>query len=474
MNGFKALLKDNSKFRISYLVVLFFCNIAFVQIPAYICLVFLFFWGVYVAYNNIRYNHCLERLRFGLWILAFLGVNFLTMLINISTSFVYNLIMFLHISICFFVFYGIHTEQNFNSKSELCTMCKFIIYATSILGIIGFIFMMCGVKFEIWWIKFIIYENRYTGVYINPNILGFISVVSIVCCHIITRHDFLAQANQKRISRIAIAVCLCVDLFSLLLCDSNASLVLCICYVVVMVVFNFFSMSASMSKKQMLLKALAVFFAALYIAGAVLFTRMICQRGFSHLLSSKPVTTTTAENIASAGEDIVTFSHTNKNIDSGRIKLIRESVKLFKISPVFGISNGNIILYSQEYLDGTMSLSYHNNDLHNGYLTILVSTGVVGFCIFAVFGLRFAKHIASNLFKRQNAHSQDILPCLFAFCCAYLVYSLFEKALLYDISFMVMWFWYMIGVTGVYLNKYEPLIESQYMLYRNRLPRHMI
>jgi O-antigen ligase len=144
------------------------------------------------------------------------------------------------------------------------------------------------------------------------------------------------------------------------------------------------------------------------------------------------------------------------------------------MSPFFGIGSGNIIYFSQKYLSGVLEFNYHHHDLHNGYLTILVSTGIIGFLLFAVFGFRFGKHTVSNLFKRQKADSQDILPCLFAFCCAYLVYSLFEKALLFDISFMVMWFWYMIGMTSVYLNKYEPLVSSLYTLRRHRLPRHMI
>ena len=337
--------------------------------------------------------------------------------------------------------------------------------------------MMCGVKFEWYWIKFIIYENRFTGVYINPNILGFISVVSLVCCHMMTREDFLIQAKRTRISRIWMALCLTIDLFSLLLCDSNASMVLFICYVIATLVFNFFSMTARLSKKQLLMKFLAVFLAGVFVVCASYMVRNICQRGFSSLVSKPalPTTSTTIEQPeSSAGEEQITFTHENSNLDSGRIRLIKESFKLFRLSPVFGISHGNIIHYSQQYLDGYMSMTYHNNDLHNGYLTILVSTGVLGFCIFAIFGLRFAKHIAVALFKRQNALSRDILPCLFAFCCAYLVYSLFEKALLYDISFMVMWFWYMIGQTGVYLNKYEPLIESHYMLHRHRLPRHMV
>ena len=475
MTRFKELLKNPSKFRISYLVVLFFCNIAFIQIPAYVCLVFLFFWGVYLVYRKIVKDKCFDRLRFGLWIVAFIAVNLLTMLINISMSFFYNIVILLHISICFFVFYGIHTEKGLNSKAELYKVCKFIIYATSIFGALGFILMMSNVKFEWMWIKFIIFENRYTGVYINPNILGFISVVSIVCCHLSMKPDFLIKAKRTRISRIWIAICLSVDLFSLLLCDSNASFTLFVCYVIFTLIFIYFSSSARMKKRQFFIKSVAVLVAAVYVVFTAFMVRTICQRGFSHLVKTNTLDKVAVKTIneITSGEAI-TFNHVNKNIDSGRLKLIKESFKLFQLSPVFGISNGNIIEYSQKYLNGTLSLSYHNSDIHNGYLTIIVSTGVVGFLIFAVWGLKFGKHIVFNLFKRQNAGSQDILPCLFAFCCGYLVYSLFEKALLYDISFMVMWFWYMLGMTSVYLNKYEPLVGSHYMLKKYRIPRHLI
>lgn len=475
MTRFRELLKNPSKFRISYLVVLFFCNIAFVQIPAYVCLVFLFFWGVYLVYRKIVKDKCFDRLRFGLWIVAFIAVNLMTMLINISMSFFYNIVILLHISICFFIFYGIHTEKGLNSKAELYKVCKFIIYATSIFGALGFILMMSNVKFEWMWIKFIIFENRYTGVYINPNILGFISVVSIVCCHLSMKPDFLIKAKRTRISRIWIAICLSVDLFSLLLCDSNASFTLFVCYVIFTLIFIYFSSSARMKKRQFFIKSVAVLVAAVYVVFTAFMVRTICQRGFSHLVKTNTLDKVAVKTIneITSGEAI-TFNHVNKNIDSGRLKLIKESFKLFQLSPVFGISNGNIIEYSQKYLNGTLSLSYHNSDIHNGYLTIIVSTGVVGFLIFAVWGLKFGKHIVFNLFKRQNAGSQDILPCLFAFCCGYLVYSLFEKALLYDISFMVMWFWYMLGMTSVYLNKYEPLVGSHYMLKKYRIPRHLI
>lgn len=56
MTAIKEKLKDSSLFRKIYIADLFFCNIAFLQIPAYALLVFLFIWGVGLAVYNQRVN----------------------------------------------------------------------------------------------------------------------------------------------------------------------------------------------------------------------------------------------------------------------------------------------------------------------------------------------------------------------------------------------------------------------------------
>lgn len=55
---------------------------------------------------------------------------------------------------------------------------------------------------------------------------------------------------------------------------------------------------------------------------------------------------------------------------------------------------------------------------------------------------------------------------MFAFLSAYLFYALFEKALLYDISFMVMWFWLIMGYTSCYIAKFEPMLETRYLFIK--------
>ena len=206
MTDFKQKLRgffsDSSLFRRIYIIDLFFTNIAFLQIPAYVLLVFLFIWGVCLSVYNQRHNNTFFKLRFGIWIGAFLAVTVFTMLINFSQTFLYSLLMLLHVVMCFFLFYGMHTEPEFDYRIELYHIAKFILYATTIMNIIGITCLMFGFKFEWYWIKFTVYENRFTGCYVNPNLLGFISVVSFFCCHILSKGEiswkrFFYQIKSK-------------------------------------------------------------------------------------------------------------------------------------------------------------------------------------------------------------------------------------------------------------------------------------
>lgn len=487
MIAVKEKLKDSSLFRKLYIADLFFCNIAFLQIPAYVLLVFLFIWGVGLAIYNQRVNNTFFKLRFGLWIGAFLIFSLLSIIINFSATILYSLIMLLHVFVCFFVFYGMHTEPDFDFRSELYSIARFIVYVTTVANIIGIICLMFGITFEWYWIKFTIYENRFTGVYVNPNLLGFVSVVSIVCCHMLYKEKLMKSVKQPRVSKIWIFTCVATNLFSLILCDSNASLVLILAYAIVYIIYIFFADKTGLSASKIIFKIIALVVVGTFLVSSALMLRTICQTGFSVVLSKtnsiisvimgdNDITSgiSSTENNTTEGKKDVTFGHENKNIDSGRFKLWKESINLFKISPIIGISNGNIVFYSEEYSNGVLNYSYHQSDLHNGYLTILVSTGIIGFLLFGIFGFRFAKHSAQHLFLQKKTFRNDVYPCLFAFLFAYLIYAMFEKALLYDISFMVMWFWLMMGYMSCYIAKFEPMLETQYLFHRKRLTRTLL
>lgn len=104
MKELKKKIKSFSCYRKVYIFTLFFCNVSFLQIPAYILVAFLFCWGIWLTYYKQKTNNTFFKLRFGLWVWGFLAVSLLTMLLNFTYTIFYSALMFLHILICFLYF----------------------------------------------------------------------------------------------------------------------------------------------------------------------------------------------------------------------------------------------------------------------------------------------------------------------------------------------------------------------------------
>lgn len=430
----------------------------------------MFLWGVFLVFYNEIKRHTVLKTRFGLWLLAFLALTLLTSIVHWSVNPInngYNLVVILHLSMCFFVFYSIHTEKHLNFRRELYSVCRFIVYTTTVLGIIGLAFLLAEISFEVLWFKFIVYENRFTGLFFNPNQLGLSAVTAIFCCHMLIKKDFISISGRERVSRIWIASCISVNAISLLLCDSNGAMVLLIGYAVFFLIYKMFGSERKFSFKQIVTKSAACLAAGLIIVMSVFFIRTVTQAGFVQILKSTSDTTYTSTDPLTEqltqDEGIVTFEHENTNIDSGRFTLWEQGLTMFTQHPVLGIGRGNVYDYGKETFENGIKFSADYKELapfltdfHNAYISLLVCSGVLGFAAFAVFGLRFFKNITVYVFHDDSLH-ESVLPCMYSYLCSYAIYSFIEVGMLYHVAFVVVFFWLILGYTSCFLvRRYEP------------------
>jgi len=257
-----------------------------------------------------------------------------------------------------------------------------------------------------------------------------------------------------------------VNAISLILCDSNGALVLVLGYIIFYLIYKMFGSERKLSTWVVAKKALACLVAGVFIVAAIFFMRNVTQAGFSQIMrDSKPVVVASSDDLADIiveGEAGVTFEHVNKNIDSGRFKLWQQAAKMFAQNPVIGIGKGNIYEYGNRLFEGGIKFSDSYGilapimtDFHNGYITIIICSGVIGFVLFCIFWLRFFRHITVHVFREEGL-SESVLPCMFAFICAYLIYSFIEVGLLFNLNFMVIFFWLIVGYTSCFLVKFEP------------------
>lgn len=463
-NPVNNIFLNISTFRIVYLCSMFLGSFFFVEPIGHTIKYISLAWAFILIYHYyFKPKRFLEVLH-SRWLILFLVATLATAIIHIMDNFFLNILLLLHAVVCFFVLFGMHTERNKRRvRRELYIVASIILIATTVGMIASFAVLPLGeskIKFLYSTYKFVIYENRFTGIFINPNLLGFYSVLAIVMAHILSKDEL--YSNIGKIVRFPLWFLIAssvINLIGLFMCDSNGAILLLIGYIVGVSLYKFFGGMQSIRISALLIKGVALVLVAVISLGLLLSVRSMVNKSASYLMNhshkvveQKPNKPAEKNN----NKNIVTFAHENENLDSGRLALLEKAVKIFYNYPVLGVGKENIVLFGSRLLD--KGLKY--TDLHNGYLTILVSNGLIGFVFFIGFAVSMCRQTVKSLFLETKNLKNSPYVCLFAFIFAYCIYAVVEKTMLWEHTFMVAIFWYMLGYMSYYVKKYDHNDES--------------
>ncbi len=443
------ILFDESLFRCCYLASFFFYMVSYLSTPSIVLIGITSVWGVAIAVRNLIVNKAYLKIYYGFWLGAFLVSLTFTLISNLSFDFIavgYNFILIVHSFICFVLFYGMHIHRGTMYRWEMYLFGRFFIYAATVTAFIGLALLLFGVKF-------VFYSSTYTGVFFNPNYQGYVSALAIIFCHFMTKPDFLAQARQKRISRIWIAACVLLNTIALVLSNSNGSLLLLGIYIAFIVLFRLLALAEKLTPRGVVAR-----FIALVVVGFLLICLLMALRAAFKIvvaaLSSPEGELSKADiNALTKGSffNIVTDSGL-----SSRLDLWGAGFKSLLSNPLFGVGKGDLYNHIVEeigqrsYFTDDYLTNVFIADMHNGYIGVLVVSGIVGFGLFAVFMYRFFKMTLPVWFVQRRIMTYSIYPCMIGFFAAYLVYALIERTILFDFSFIVTSFWAFLGYMSCY------------------------
>lgn len=472
MNNIRRKLVNNvflniSIFRMVYLCVLFLCSFCFAEIPFNGVKYAMLVWGgVIIYYYYIKPKRYFDVL-YARWLVGFLFASLITLLVHITDNFLTNFVLLCHIVICFFVLYGMHTEKNKKRKrKELYLVSLIIVATTTVAMVIGFVLLFWGEQKIVFFnstYKMVIYENRFTGIVTNPNLLGFYAVVAIVCAHILSKRNLYKEFGiEKKIPNWLLIVSAVINAVGLFLSDSNGALLLFICYGIGYFIYYVFGGVPKINIKGFALRCCGILLASVIAVGFSVGLRWCVNTGVSVAINSVstqivvPNKPNDKPAVDKGNVGIVTFAHENDNLDSGRISLLQKAVVVFYNNPIFGVGKENILLYGKRLLE----TGFKYKDLHNGYLTILVSNGLVGFALFIGFAVSLGRHCVKSLFLEKKKLRGSPFVCLFAFIFGYCIYAVVEKTLLMEQTYMVAIFWYFLGYASCYMCKYNHINDT--------------
>ncbi len=479
-----AKIKRNSKtniflnisvFRIVYLCSMYLGSFFFVEPIGHAIKYLSLIWAFILIYHYYVMPKRIHQIMHIRWLILFLFATLFTAVVNIADNFFLNILLLMHATVCFFILYGMHTERNKRRvRKELYTVATIILFVTTIAMIASFAVLPLGaskMKFLYSTYKFVIYENRFTGIFINPNLLGFYGVLAIVSAHILSKDELYTNINKvKRFPKWLLITAVAINLIGIFMSDSNGSILLLVGYILGYSIYKLLGGMPQLTIKKLLLRCVSLMLIAVVSLGLLLSVRVVVNKSASYIInSSKQITQQQAigKPATKNPPNMVTFAHENENIDSGRLALLEKAIVVFYNNPIIGVGKENIVVFGKRLLE----TGFKYSDLHNGYLTILVSNGLVGFVLFIGFAVSIGKTSVKSLFLEKKSFKNNPYPCLFAFIFAYCIYAAIEKAMLWEHSFMVAIFWYMLGYLSYYVKKYDHEDDSfdVKLLFSNKL-----
>lgn len=304
------------------------------------------------------------------------------------------------------------------------------------------------------WVYYGMFENRLWGLY-NPNTGSAINTLTLL---MLSGYWIFFRPKRKGLKVFFVIDGLC-HYFCLLLTNSRTALYTLIIGVGMLI---FLAGQYYWQKEKFDFKVLARQIIFALIGCAVIFISVTPIRaGLSYVPSAVKYVN---ENIFGSGsnqkieqEELDRLEEEEERpggILTGRTELWEAGLKTFFEDPVFGVTRENIT----DRVGANLTDKYWENDLargglHNIYLTVLVSSGIVGFVLFMAFILIYVvksiRYAFSSKARKQNGYAM----CLITISAVMLIMEFLEARILYQVGIFYIIFWCIAGYVLYFTDK---------------------
>lgn len=463
----RSFMVNESFFRLIYITCLFLSSLCFLEKVCWVLIPCIMVWGFYFFWKRFTSPYEIRKIRFYFILLLFLLAGVFTCFLNYKDNLGENLSMIYHAGICFFLLYGVHAANTKEEqKLEMYKIFRILTILINTITFAGLLFLFVFVRLDAFGYTVGLFDNRYTGFYTHPNIAAFTSVIGIIGSYILYRQKDL-QEQKHFLPRWFCFTGIVLNLLTIWLADSNAS------FVYVCLFFFFYHIFFKRLENQKKTLTPGTFFRLFFVFTILVLgsysLRVASQNTVMNILSTIHTVNTgdSTEITDSSGvfpaitDEIEIGRRNQSDVSSGRLDSYGKALLLLQFKPLFGMGKANIVPYGNTYLfEGFLFF-----DLHNGYLTILLSCGMVGFYLFAIFLFRLLRKALYLLGKFSEISKEDknILTLLLSSLLGYGAYAMFERTLLFDITFMVIIFWVLLGYFMSYAITYEDAREKKHI-----------
>ncbi len=452
----KKTINNKSLFKAVYLTVTVFFSVQFLEYVSYVAIFIVLIWGCYLTISDVVSKR-VKKVFLGKYFAVFLGLGVLSNILSIiggyanSFGIVIGIGMLIVTAQFMYLFFANKDDKSQTAKLEIYSISKILFYIISVLNTIGFVLLIVFHQLiEIFSKRLIIYDNRYSGIYMNPNMGAYNCFICIVCGVILLNKTFCGSINKKSLKLYVAIPFMAISYLSLMLSASRGAVLILTVFISVLVAYYFFY---TITHKKTAKRTVAVILSIVF----VILTPVAFFKGtFSSLTSyiiekdninigekvKRKATDYNDELHTKSGK--ITFEHiTGKDDGSGRVEIYKKSFNLFLQKPILGWGNGNVLLMGDTEKSTIENVllqgDYKIFEAHNAYLTILSTGGILSFIVFMFCGAIIL------LIIFLSAKKSFLNATLFAFITACCAYAFVEPSMVFYPSFVVATIWFFMG-----------------------------
>lgn len=447
MNSLKKQILNKTNIVYALITTMMLSTIAIISPYTTEFNIIILFWGaIYFVYDFFTEKNCIKS-RYSKYLIIYMILFLIGNLININLNFVENMKTFGYTGLFIFVLYSykkdnsdktMHTEL-YNINTIIITISSIVAFAS----IITFIFLIQFTYNDI--PQGFIYPNHPAlwGFYRNPNSGGMVAAVSMMVTFF--NLYLCGKLHIKELSKAKKTYYytnILLQWICLILSNSRGVLISLLAFVV-FASYYFFTNILAEKKKFNTFKSVIISLLLTIVVFCVFnLTVSVSKIGLSYIPKSVQKLINTEEDDSNSlilDRDII-----EGNITSGRVEIWKYGLITLKLDPLFGHGPHNIGLAKQKVFPNDKALYMTTNNMHNGYIQILLSNGILAFIAFAIFYVLIIKDSMIVLFSKNNKNSKN--KKIFIFFIAGLilsiaVYGLFENAILLTGSYTTTILW---------------------------------
>lgn len=325
------------------------------------------------------------------------------------------------------------------------------IYSWFILSLGSLVLFFCKFGYEKYYdarhrIRIGFLESRLFGLFSDVN-NGAIAALAVIILAIY----FLYQRRFKGINKFVLFFSIPIQFAFIVLSGSRSTYLIAI---VIVAIGTFFTVISFSKLNNVFHKSLlALIYSGVFVIGFIVLFNFI-KWGFQEILPhlnevkfGEINNKITKKNVYPDNNTVDTLVRKdvadNSDVSNARLSIWKSAFDLFKTKMLIGISPKNIVPYAQTVIpDGYIAKV--QIAIHNAFLNVLTSTGILGFIPFISF---LMKSVAVNI-KRFVRVKFNISNFHFFYCLillAYILYAALNNELVYENTIGTFVFWLFLG-----------------------------